>query len=297
MKLLIIGSNGFVGKNLVSLLSSEMDIFMYGLSRSKFQQDHRNYSHFKGNLNDNNWSQKLKEKNEKIDALVYLAQSDQYRNFPDGASSMLDINSVGLLKLALWAKLNGIKKFIFASTGNVYKTKKTPLKENDKCEPNSFYGASKLAGELILKQFVDYFDIYILRIFGTYGPGQNDMLVPNIIQNIINHKKIILANGSGLYFNPVFIDDLILKIRELIFLPLSKKCVIFNVGGDDVISLDQLVSDIANFYKVNPNIKIIKKSPTYLIGDINKIKKSLGLTNKTSYKYGISRVLKSLENR
>ena len=47
----------------------------------------------------------------------YLAQSSSYRNFPDGARDMFDVNLSSIFHLE-WQS-NGVSKFIFTSTANV----------------------------------------------------------------------------------------------------------------------------------------------------------------------------------
>ena len=54
-----------------------------------------------------------------IDVIFYLAQSNRFREFPDGSNDMLDINICAPNKIIQWAVKNGVKKFIYASSGGV----------------------------------------------------------------------------------------------------------------------------------------------------------------------------------
>ena len=73
----------------------------------------------------------------------------------------VNLSSTFLLE---WARNNGVSKFIFTSTANVYDQNDEKLLENSKTLPNSFYGASKLASEQLISQYSNYFSIEILRL-------------------------------------------------------------------------------------------------------------------------------------
>ena len=47
-----------------------------------------------------------------IDVVYYLAQSNRFREFPDGVDDMLSINVLAPNILAKWAVNNSVKKFI-----------------------------------------------------------------------------------------------------------------------------------------------------------------------------------------
>ena len=57
---------------------------------------------------------------DKLEAVIYLAQSENYRNFPEKALDIFEINTARLLKTLDYAREAGAKKFIYASSGGVY---------------------------------------------------------------------------------------------------------------------------------------------------------------------------------
>ena len=289
MNILVTGSNGFVGENLVKLLVKKSSNNIFGISRSKaILKRFNNFKHYEISITDPDWMRLI---DNKIDAVIYLAQSDQYRKFPEGAQSMFDVNVGALLMTAEWARKNNVQQFIFASTGNVYKPTKFKLNEKNICKPHSFYGSSKLAGEQVLSHFSNFFDVTILRIFGVYGPGQTNMLVPNILTNVYKERKITLASGSGLIFTPIYIDDIVRIINDLLKLAKTRKIKTFNVSGDEIIHLSDLVFKASEFFNIKPHIEITEDEPVYLIADNSKIRNTLQLTNKVSYKQGINKTL------
>ena len=83
MNILITGSTGFIGKNLLRQLSDEGDAKVYAICRKEligFKAD--NVKFIETDLSQKNWLQNVPGE---IDVVVYLAQSYRYREFPDGA--------------------------------------------------------------------------------------------------------------------------------------------------------------------------------------------------------------------
>ncbi len=258
MKILITGSTGFIGINLVSFLKNNNSIVILDASRD-----------IGFDLSHDGWTKNL-PKNE-IDVVIHLAQSSLYRNFPEGATDIRKVNIDSTAEILEWARINKIKKFIFASTGSVYENSKGEKKESDTPSPNSFYGVSKLTSELMIQSYSKFFDTIILRIFGAYGPDQNNMLIPNMINKIKNSEDIPLASCKGLYINPIYIDDLVQIIKRFI----DKKnecCDIFNIGGPEILSLHDIVLRLEKILDIKANIEEINAEPAYAVGSISKIK-------------------------
>uniref|UniRef100_UPI0037480321 NAD-dependent epimerase/dehydratase family protein n=1 Tax=Escherichia coli TaxID=562 RepID=UPI0037480321 len=55
----------------------------------------------------------------RMDAILHLAQSDRYREFPAGAPDVFRFNVDVPAQLMLWAKTAGVSRAVFASTGTV----------------------------------------------------------------------------------------------------------------------------------------------------------------------------------
>jgi len=183
MNILISGADGFVGSNLLKKLLEEGSHEVYALSKKSGLQSSRKCHVIKCNLSDENFTKVLPNN---VNVVVHLAQSNQYQNFPNEVDDIFKVNIIATQHLLDWSRKTGIKKFIFASSGNVYKPKNIMHSEEDACEPIGYYGATKYAAEQLMKAYNNFFQISILRLFGIYGPGQNKMTIPNIIKKIDN---------------------------------------------------------------------------------------------------------------
>src|SRR5579864_4015188 len=90
---------------------------------------------------------------------------------------IVDVNLMGTVALLEWARsVQGLKRFIYVSSGAVYKhygpdRPGEPLPEDGYVMPRTLYGVSKLASELIVERYGDLFGISTtsVRLASVYG--------------------------------------------------------------------------------------------------------------------------------
>ena len=257
-KILITGASGYIGKNLVKLLRSIGEYEIIPISRSNGFD-----------LSDTNWTDNLP--NEKIHTIIHLAQSNEYKNFPDGSEDILKVNINATYDLLEWGRKNDIKRFMFSSTGNVYQPSNNPFKESDTQRPKSFYGASKLAAENLINQYNDYFETIIMRLFSVYGDDQKEMLIPNIVEKIKKSREIQLAKKKGLIFNPIYIRDCIQIIYKLINLNLTERSLTLNVAGKETLDLYDVSSMLENLLNIKAKYEITDEEVLNFSADIESL--------------------------
>jgi nucleoside-diphosphate-sugar epimerase len=143
-----------------------------------------------------------------VDAVIHLAQSHQYRNFPSAIDDILAVNTSATALLADLARLAGAQQFIFASTASVYSGISGSCREDANLQPRDFYAASKLAAETLLRPYSRYFRVCVLRLFTPYGPGQRNRLIPTLIQRVREHFPVTLDGAErGLRLSVAYVDD------------------------------------------------------------------------------------------
>ncbi|MDZ4241551.1 MAG: NAD-dependent epimerase/dehydratase family protein, partial [Candidatus Omnitrophota bacterium] len=134
----------------------------------------------------------------KVDAVIHLAQSERFRDFPEHAEEIFRVNTLSTLSLLDHARSSGAKTFIYASSGGIYGTSAQPLKE----EPFSpslqmeFYPATKICSEMLCQAYRQHLRVIILRFFFVYGPGQRPaMLIPRMVNSVRDGKPVTLQGN------------------------------------------------------------------------------------------------------
>jgi nucleoside-diphosphate-sugar epimerase len=282
--ILITGASGFIGSALANALSN--DYRVVGIARKKKQL--HNWRYLYADIGSEGFEKLLPNK---VECVIHLAQSREYRSFPDGAADMLRINIDATCKLLEYSRQNGVKQFIYASTANVYGQSTEALTEKCATTPTSFYGATKLSAEHLIKQYSKFFKVDILRLFTVYGFGQESMLIPNLIEQIKVGKTIVLAQNAGIYLSPVYVDDVLRIIRNLIDVSANPGLRLVNVCGDQVVSLGEIVQELEQQLGVKAVIQSNDDSPPRFIGSNAAIKGYLGPIQFIDLKMGLKKML------
>ena len=84
-----------------------------------------------------------------------------------------DVNAAGTLRLLEACRAEGVEKFVYVSSSEVYGTARwAPMTEEHPTFPCTVYGASKLAGECYTRAFFQTYGYptVVVRPFNTYGP-------------------------------------------------------------------------------------------------------------------------------
>lgn len=179
-----------------------------------------------------------------LDAVFFLAQSPHYRQMPEFSAHLVSVNCVAATQAAEAARRAGVRKFIYASTGNVYAPSFSPLSEAAPVRRDNWYSLSKVMAEDALALYRPALDITCARIFGVYGPEQDGKLVSMIANAVSAGKEIFLdANPhdsldlDGLKISLMYIDDLVRSLIELVDVA---ECPVVNLAGDEAISIRRL---------------------------------------------------------
>lgn len=230
-KLLITGSNGFIGNYFINNYKSKYDI--------------KTYSFLKDDINTLDCNT--------IDIVFHLSAL-VHQMGGASPSEYEKINVIQTIELAKKAKESGVKHFVFMSTVKVYgEETNSKYTENTVCNPEDDYGKSKLKAEQELQELEDEnFKISIIRTPIVYGYG-----VKANIKNLINFVNEVPVLPFGKIKNKrsmVYIGNLCHLVDEIIT---QKKSGIFLACDDEPLSTSKLIDLIAkNLAKKTYLIKI-----------------------------------------
>lgn len=126
-------------------------------------------------------------------------------------------NIVGTLNYLEAARINKVKRFVFASSGAPAGECEPPIHEELPPHPVSPYGASKLAGEGYCSAYFRTFEVetVALRFSNVYGPlsARKNSVVAKFIKKIKEGKDLEIYGDGNQTRDFIYIDDLIKAIQ------------------------------------------------------------------------------------
>lgn len=157
-------------------------------------------------------------------------------------------------------------RFVLASTGYVYGFQDGPLDEEMPLAPHDAYSALKLAAEAAASRHPN---AAVLRYFFPYGPASKPRGVINrLIENIAAGEEIDLHEDSRPRTNPIFISDL---ARATKMFCLESHRGVFNVGGDEVVSIQDLAESIGKLLGRPPCFRRTGRRIQDMVGKTRKL--------------------------
>jgi UDP-glucuronate 4-epimerase len=306
---LVTGGAGFIGSNLIrNLLNNEpglqitcIDNFdpFYPRSIKEF-----NISEFKDNpsfrlintdLGETPGTELADLIPGPVDVIVHLAAKAGVRPSIENPLSYQQANVIGLQNMLDFAKLKGIKQFVFASSSSVYGINDHyPWKEEEKLMPISPYASTKLSGEMLGHVYHKLFGIRFLalRFFTVYGPGQRpDLAIHKFTKNIMAGKPIPVFGDGSTSRDYTYVDDTVQGIIGAIHYD-KTDFEIINLGNHYTISLKELIEGIE---EVTGKKAIVDQQPDQpgdvprTFADISKAHRLLGYQPKTKLKEGLEK--------
>ena len=258
----IVGSQGFIGKNIQKYYSQE-NLINWSHSSKK-----NNFDIF----NKKSWNNILKTKPQKI---IFLS----WPGLPNYDSSFHVSKNLPFM-IYFFEELikQGVKRIVVTGTCYEYGSISGALSENELVEPLNQYAIAKNTLRQVLQKLCHENKVSFAwaRIFYPYGEYQNpNSLIPSLKRSIDNKEKFFqISSGDQ-------IRDFI-EIKQVVFYLLflvnnSQNQGIFNIGSGNPKSVKNLVEEIvenekSNIEIIKSDIKIRKNEPKKFWADMTKLK-------------------------
>ena len=262
--ILVTGSPGFIGANLVICLLKRMqrgsivcldnmnDYYDPALKeyRQKIVEDVAEQSsveyHFlKGSIGDKTLIDELFARYH-IDIVVNLAAQAGVRYSIDHPDTYIESNIIGFYNILEACRHHPVEHLVYASSSSVYGgNKKVPFSTDDKVDnPVSLYAATKKSNELLAHAYSKLYNIPStgLRFFTVYGPaGRPDMFYYSATKKLVAGEKIQIFNYGNMKRDFTYIADIVEGIVRVMQGPPEKKTgedglpippyAVYNIGG------------------------------------------------------------------
>lgn len=302
-KILITGSNGFIGQHLVSKLHGKFDI----VELTNDLRDHQAVANEVINCNP--------------DLIIHLAARTEVEQSFYEQTTFSDINYTGTVNLIeSMTRCKNKPKLVFASTMEVYgwqpisdeiknglKVDQLPVfdPDNTTCHPNAPYAVAKYACE----KYIEYahrslgLEYVIIRQTNSYGRTENNFFVTEqIITQMLSNPTDCYLGYKEPYRNFIFVDDLIDAWATIIEKFDIVANNVFTLGPDAPIQIGDYANLIAEKLdwkgKIHWNSKPARPGEIYLLNSsCDKLTNMTGWKPKVSLSEGVDRTISIWKNK
>ena len=282
--IVITGATGLIGRGLHTSMAAQNEVHCIARAPQKSKEAawHRHDLTKPG---------ELKGLPARADAVIYLAQSEFFREFPEKSREIFQVNTASLLKLLDYARKAGCRKFVYASSGGVYGTSERPMTETTPVAADGalgFYLVSKLCSEMLVQAYSHLFETVTLRYFFVYGAGQRrSMLIPRLVDRVRSGEPIALQGTDGIRINPTYVTDAVAATARAVEIPGSHT---INVAGPAALTLREVGVLIGKAVGREPSFSVNSGAPGHLVADIARMRELLGAPM-TGFAEGLRRTL------
>lgn len=295
MKIIIIGSKGFIGSHCLKFFSQYYEVWGCDVV---LDYNEKKYFYIEPTESDFSFI----FVNNKFDVCINCSGAANVSFSLEMPLNDFQLNTLNVFKiLDAIRKFNPNCKFINLSSAAVYgNPKKLPIREDEILNPVSPYGYHKKMAEMICEEFYRFWGIKTisLRIFSAFGPGLKKQIFWDISQKLRNNSDILELFGTGNETRDfIYIDDLI-RVIEIVILKADFNGSVINAANGMQIKISEIAEITKN--QISPNARISfnginrKGDPLYWEADVSNIM-NLGYKSNISIKKGITKYIKWLK--
>jgi len=283
MNILVTGATGFIGSHLCrEIVQRGNNVFALSHSgkTGKVQQllQDKKFQLITGDILDVDMIADIIRDND-ITGVFHLAARVPNGESNDDFQAFFDTNTLGTFNMLRAAYRNNIENFVYASSISVYSAppQYLPVNESHSVSPQTPYGITKLAGELMCNMFSDRMCLIILRYGGVYGKYQYERDVTSIFLRQTLHNIPITIYGDGSQSSDfVYIDDV---VSGTLLAWEKRESGIFNIGSGEETRIIDLAHKIKRITGSESEIILSgdnTERPFRFVLDIEKSRKILG---------------------
>ena len=304
MKILVTGGAGFIGSNLVDELVKQKHqvIVLDNLSTGQKKNLNKCFGKIRFiniDISSEKNTLKLEKELKGVDIVFHLAGLADIVPSIENPNSYLKVNVTGTLNILNAAKKNNIKKFIYAASASCYGANpKYPTDEKNIIKTEYPYALSKNLGEQLVLHWEKVYKLNVtsFRFFNVYGPrsrttGAYGAVFGVFLAQKIKEKPLTIVGDGRQTRDFIHVYDvvraLVLSIKK------GKSGHVYNLGSGIETSVNFIAKIIGGkkiFVPKRPG------EPQRSIANIKKIKNHLKWKPKISIKYGISMLMKNLDD-
>lgn len=277
LRILVTGSEGFVGSATVKLLES-MNIIAFGFDIMNGNQDIRQPDQLEKAITD--W---------RINRILHLAAIARFSEADKNPKLAFETNVLGTRCVAMAAAKFNIP-VVYASTGSVYMPiiGEPPITEEFEAKGNSVYACSKYLGELYVRQYCNPW--IILRYAHLYGKEKRmHGLIGGFLERIERGLTPTLYGGAQSN-DFTYIKDVAEANYKALCAPWDKWNNIYNIGTGEELTAQAAGKAVCQISGYKGKIEVKRGrtvDPERFVYDTGKAERILGFKAEYDFKSGL----------
>lgn len=294
MKILIVGSNGFIGSNAYRYFSEKHEVWGADVTINTGQNNYITLSRQGTNF-------ELIFESNQFDVCINASGNGSVPISLNLPVFDFELNVTNTIKLLDAIRMhNPTCRYIHMSSAAVYgNPAEVPVRENVPLKPLSPYGWHKLYAEQVCKEYYYLYNLQTinLRLFSIYGEFLRKQIFWDIYQKCLRSKDIELFGSGNETRDFIYIQDLLNAINCVIERGLFNGEAV-NVSSGDETTIKEAAEIFCNIIDEGINIKfnnIVKPGdPLNWKADISIISR-FGFRPEVSIKDGLNNTVKWLK--
>ena len=245
--LLVIGGTGFIGHHLIRMAKLKgwqtTSVSLNSPSEERVVSGVR-YLYF--DMTDENLAKKFLV--EDFNYVVNLGGYINHKLFWEGGRDLIETHFTTLQNLLEFLPRQSLQRFVQIGSSDEYGNAPAPQHEEIREQAISPYSLAKVAGTHLLQMLycTENFPAVILRLFLTYGPGQDEgRFIPQIIRGCLDNSQFPTSAGEQLR-DFCYVED----TAQAILLALTSKNVlgeVINVSSGEPVSIQTMINKVCEF--------------------------------------------------
>ena len=295
-RLLVLGGTGFIGHHLLrAAVEKNWSLSSLSLHPPKNERYVNGVEYLHGDLLALNEVEDLLH-DEEFEYVVNLGGYIKHTQFKQGGRQLIEEHFTAIQNLLAVLPRERLQAFIQIGSSDEYGNSPAPQHEGLRESPISPYSLGKVATTHFLQMLhrTENFPATILRLFLTYGPGQNTQrFLPQIIKGCLNHQSFPTSTGEQLR-DFCYVEDVV----DAIFLSLDTtqaRGEVLNISSGHSVTIRRMIEIVQDLIgKGEPRFGEISYRPgenMCLYADTNKAYEMLGWSPAHSLESGLQKTI------
>lgn len=248
-KILITGSNGFIGQEIVNQLLNTEGEELIAVSRGKNRVEHeKDFIYRSADVCDQEaLAQIIAEY--KPDSVIHTVAMANVDRCEEDAAECNHINVQPVKHLTRLAEQHNFH-LIYLSTDFVFDGLNGPYKEEDETCPLNHYGVSKVEAERYIQQSSCVWSIVrTILVYGAPYDRSRSNLILWVKSSLENKKNISVVTDH--YRMPTFVGDLAKACLEI---ARREARGIYHISSDEIFSVYEIAQQVADFWNLDKSL-------------------------------------------